>query len=292
MCCVSGDKAQRVTGIFIVAQDITLTRRLLQERQLVADQWEIFIQTANAPIIGVDNTGLVVRWNDKAVEITGFTIEEVHGKSLVDCFIPAESREFVQREMGKATACTGTDNFEMSLITKYNSTVDLLLTCTTNRDTTGTMIGVIAIGQDISERKQAEEAKSRLAQELQTFIDTANAPIFGIGLDGLVNQWNNKSALLTGYSADEVIGQSMQVTMIVEEFRSPLTEVLEQALKGKESSNFEVGCYTSSGLRIELLLNVTTKRDVCGAIVGVIGMNASKTCVLALMCASLRACRA
>jgi hypothetical protein len=48
--CVSGDKDKKVKGIFIVAQDITLTRRLLQERKLVADQWEYFIKTANAPV--------------------------------------------------------------------------------------------------------------------------------------------------------------------------------------------------------------------------------------------------
>ncbi len=29
-------------------------------------------------------------------------------------------------------------------------------------------------------------------QELQTFIDTANAPIFGIDAHGKVNEWNNK----------------------------------------------------------------------------------------------------
>jgi PAS domain-containing protein len=31
-----------------------------------------------------------------------------------------------------------------------------------------------------------------IAQELQTFIDTANAPIFGIDAHGKVNEWNNK----------------------------------------------------------------------------------------------------
>ena len=31
-----------------------------------------------------------------------------------------------------------------------------------------------------------------LSQELQTFIDTANAPIFGIDAHGRVNEWNNK----------------------------------------------------------------------------------------------------
>jgi PAS domain-containing protein len=39
-----------------------------------------------------------------------------------------------------------------------------------------------------------------VAQELQTFIDTANAPIFGIDAERLVNEWNNKSAAITGFS--------------------------------------------------------------------------------------------
>ena len=33
-----------------------------------------------------------------------------------------------------------------------------------------------------------------VSQELQTFIDTANAPIFGIDDQGRVNEWNNKAA--------------------------------------------------------------------------------------------------
>jgi len=53
---------------------------------------------------------------------------------------------------------------------------------------------MIGVGQDITERKQAELERARVAQELQTFIDTANAPIFGIDAKGLVNEWNNMSA--------------------------------------------------------------------------------------------------
>ncbi len=34
--------------------------------------------------------------------------------------------------------------------------------------------------QDVTERKLAELEMTRVAKELQTFIDTANAPIFGI----------------------------------------------------------------------------------------------------------------
>ena len=63
--------------------------------------------------------------------------------------------------------------------------------------------------QDITERKQVEVEKARVAQELQTFIDTANAPIFGIDDQGRVNEWNNKSADITGFSREEVMGKDL-----------------------------------------------------------------------------------
>jgi hypothetical protein len=45
------------------------------------------------------------------------------------------------------------------------------------RDLSGGVVGVVGVGQDITERNI--ERKKRVARELQSFIDTANAPIFG-----------------------------------------------------------------------------------------------------------------
>ena len=84
----------------------------------------------------------------------------------------------------------------------------LLNSCPQN-DADGRISGVLWIGQDITERKKFEVEKTSLAQELQTFIDTANAPIFGIDADGLVNEWNNKSAAITGFSREEVLGKNL-----------------------------------------------------------------------------------
>jgi PAS domain-containing protein len=75
---------------------------------------------------------------------------------------------------------------------------------TTGRDAHGRVLGVIGVGQDISERKQVEIEKMQIAQELQTFIDTANAPIFVIDAKGQVNEWNNMAAKITGFTQAEV----------------------------------------------------------------------------------------
>ena len=91
----------------------------------------------------------------------------------------------------------------------------------------------------MTERKQAELEMTRVAKELQTFIDTANAPIFGIDANGLVNEWNNKAAEITGYPKAEVMGRSLVEVYITEEYRASVKGVLDNALLGREAANFE-----------------------------------------------------
>jgi PAS domain-containing protein len=44
-----------------------------------------------------------------------------------------------------------------------------------------------------------------IATELRQFIETANAPIFGIDADGKVNEWNQTSEKITGFKKEEVL---------------------------------------------------------------------------------------
>ena len=119
----------------------------------------------------------------------------------------------VKEVLDNALQGSETANFEFPLYTKDRRRVEVLLNATTRRDVDGAVIGVIGVGQDISERKQVEMEKTRVAQELQTFIDTANAPIFGMDPNGLVNEWNNKAAAITGFSREEVLGRNLVQVM-------------------------------------------------------------------------------
>ena len=135
------------------------------------------------------------------------------GRNLVQDFITKEYQVSVKEVLDNALQGRETANFEFPLYTKDQRRVDVLLNATTRRDVSGNVVGVLGVGQDITERKQVEVEKTRVAQELQTFIDTANAPIFGIDANGLVNEWNNKSAAITGFSREEVLGKNLvQVT--------------------------------------------------------------------------------
>ena len=177
----------------------------------------------------------------------------------------------VQEVLDNALIGSETANFEFPLYTKSHQRVDVLLNATTRRDVNGVVVGMIGVGQDITERKRAEREKTLVAKELQTFIDTANAPIFGIDSDGLINEWNIKISEITGYSKMQVLGMDLVENFISKGFRESIKTVLTDALKGIEQSNFEFPLFTKEEHRVEILLNATTRRDVTGHIVGVIG---------------------
>ena len=48
-----------------------------------------------------------------------------------------------------------------------------------------------------------------MANELRQLVDTANAPIFGIDVHGNVNEWNDKTAEITGFSKEEAFGNPL-----------------------------------------------------------------------------------
>ena len=57
-----------------------------------------------------------------------------------------------------------------------------------------------------------------------------------------------------------------------DDFKKPVQAVLDQALAGDETDNFEFPLITKGGARIEVLLNATTRRDEQGNVIGVVGM--------------------
>jgi PAS domain-containing protein len=122
-----------------------------------------------------------------------------------------------------------TENFEFPLITKSGARIEVLLNATTRRDELGKVIGVVGIGQDITARLAQEREYSKL-------IDTANAPIFGVGTDGAVNVWNQCAMRLVGYTINEVMGKNLVQEFITKEYRAAVSAVLDKALCGKETA--------------------------------------------------------
>ena len=223
------------------------------------------IDTANAPIFGIDKEGNVKEWNQKAEEITGYSKKEVVGKSFVENYITQEYKGSVKDVLDRALLGDETANYEVPIYSKHGQRIMVLLNATTRRNTKGEIIGVVGVGQDITEINETKE-------ELTQLIDTANAPIFGIDKEGNVNEWNQKAEEITGYSKKEVVGKSFVESYITKEYKGSVKDVLDRALVGDETANYEVPIYSKHGQRIMVLLNATTRRNTKGEIIGVVGV--------------------
>jgi len=261
-----------VTGVIGVGQDITELRNATREQQRVADDLSRLIETANAPIFGVDAQGRVTEWNRMAASLSGYSKGETMGKYLVEEFITAEYRVQVAGVLARACQGDETANFEFPLVTKTGKRIEVLLNATTRRDAAGTVIGVVGVGQDITNLRSALSESARVADDLTRLIDTANAPIFGIDTKGHVTEWNQMATALSGYTKAETLGMPLVEQFISEKYRQEVGRVLNMALEGAESANFEFPLFTKDGRRREILLNATTRRGANGQITGVIGV--------------------
>ena len=107
---------------------------------------------------------------------------------------------------------------------------------------------------------------------MRQFIETANAPIFGIDNKGLINEWNQTSEKITGFLKTEVLGQDLVANYISPDYQTQVKGVLDNALKGEETANFEFPLFAKDGKRLMVLLNSSTRRDVDGKIIGMLGV--------------------
>merc|ERR1719181_722012 len=201
----------------------------------------------------------ITEWNRKAAEISSYTGEEVMGKPFLN-FIEEEFQVSVGEVLKKAMTGEETANYELPLVTKNGERLFLLVNATSRRDAAGQVVGVIGIAQDITDVKRREVEISRLLDDAQRLIDTANAPIFGVDQNMNVTEWNRKAGEISAYTQDEVMGKPF-LSFIEEELRAGVGEVLKRAMTGEETANYELPLVTKKGGRLFLLVNATSRRD-------------------------------
>lgn len=138
-------------------------------------------------------------------------------------------------------------------------------------------VGVVVSFSDITEQKVYEDRVTAVAKELTTLIDTANAPIFGIDWDGRINEWNQVTAKITGYTKNEVLGKKLIDEFILDGYKVAVTDLLKNALRGKDVTNYELPIYTRNGRVVTMLFNATPRRNLKAEIIGVVGVGQNIT---------------
>ena len=131
------------------------------------------------------------------------------------------------------------------------------------RDPDGTITGGVNMLLDITERKQAEEARARLA----AIVESSDDAIVSKDLNGIIMTWNKGAERLFGYTAQEAVGQS--ITMLIPPERSnEETGILERIRRGESVEHYETVRRRKDGALLDISLTISPVIDSNQKIIG------------------------
>ena len=146
---VEGQRAGRVWSF----RDVT-DRHLAEitSRRLAA-----IVTSSDDGIIGKDLNGIITSWNVGAERIFGYTTAEIIGTSIMR-LIPPDRQEEEAEILYRIRRGERWDHFETIRVAKDGRRLNVSITVSPIKDSTGQVVGASKVLRDITDRKKAEEA--------------------------------------------------------------------------------------------------------------------------------------
>ncbi|MBE0504375.1 MAG: EAL domain-containing protein [Desulfuromonadales bacterium] len=127
----------------------------------------------------------------------------------------------------------------------------------------GQLTSVIGTAHDVTEHRQLDEERARLAM----IVESSNDAIFSVALDDTITSWNKGAEKIFGFSAKEIIGQPI-FTLLPPERYDERAEILQSILKGEELCHFETTRLKKDGNEIYVSLSTSPILAANGKIIG------------------------
>jgi len=142
-----------------------ITERKQAEKQLRQERnfSQSIIETAQTIMLVLDTDGNILSFNPYMEEMCGYGLGEVKGKNWFDTFLPQRDRQRIRELFNKAIDNIQTLGNVNPIVTKDGREVEIKWYDKTLKDINGNTIGLLAIGQDVTEQRQYEE-KLKLAK--------------------------------------------------------------------------------------------------------------------------------
>jgi PAS domain S-box-containing protein len=148
-------------------------RRIRRQAEAVATFLVSLVKSCEDAIIGKTLDGTVVSWNAGAERLYGYTASEIVGQSvskLIPPYRPQELPEILEKiQRGEHV-----EHFETVRLHKDGRPLEVALTISPIKDSSGRVIGASTIARDISRRKQEENERLALIQDLTSALARVN----------------------------------------------------------------------------------------------------------------------
>ena len=115
---------------------------------------------------------------------------------------------------------------------------------------------------DITEQRLAEEGVARLA----AIVESSDDAILSASLDSTVLTWNRAAERMYGYTAGEMVGETLAV-IVPPHLSDELAELLEAVGRGQSVTNHETVRMRKDKSPVDVSLTISPIRDARGAVI-------------------------
>ena len=144
-----------------IRADITERKRVEEVRERLA----AIVECSDDAIIGKDLNGVITAWNRGAEKVFGYSSAEALGKPA-RILLPTERGNEESDILARIQKGESVEHFETKRVRKDGTHIDVSVTISPVRDSSGAIVGAAKIARDITERKQSEDRLTRQAEAL------------------------------------------------------------------------------------------------------------------------------
>jgi len=176
-----------VTEVIILLEDVSEEAELEESLRRQRNYHENIVERSPSPIVAVSLSGNLVLFNKAAEELSGYSRNDVLGRSIFEIFGTGEKRpkdEF-RRILDLLRTGETIENLSSKLTVKGGSQVEVLWNAVPVFDAEGNINGIVGIGRNVTEERRLSEETARRRKVLQAMHRIARASIEGAGFGNL-----------------------------------------------------------------------------------------------------------
>jgi len=212
-----------------VIRDITEQRKAEGALRLSQQRHELYVKQTHIAVIEWDNDFRVIAWNHGAEVIFGYSAEQARGKTSSELILTSDQQPVVDEISQKLLANKGG-----AISINENITSDgRIITCEWHNTPLirkdGRVVGVTSLCRDISEQQRQQNELLKLQQA----IENAGEAILITGVDDVIEYVNPAFSKVTGYSAEEVMGQTPKILNSVRQGRAYYQHIWQKISSGE-----------------------------------------------------------
>lgn len=259
-------------GIAVFARDIT-ERKIAEEALKEAEEEKsAFLEEAPVSIIHTDLTGKITYVNKRFESESGYSRKEITGKSglQLDWFPASTTKRFAKRMEARLRGSSA-EHWETLFKRKNGQWIWIDLEGKILRKL-GVPVGFQIIANNITDRKQAEEALRQSEERYRTILEETEDAYFEVDLGGHFIFVNNSVCRDLGYSREELIGMSYKRITVEEDVESVFRIFNEVYQSGVPNKGFPWKTTRKDGSHGFAETSVSSIRDDKGRIIGFRGV--------------------